>query len=74
VGEYVFLKVKVKISSLRIGNFPKLATRYCGPFDTLEKIGSVVYMITLISYMRGHNKFHVSLLKKYVPDTNHIIS
>jgi hypothetical protein len=35
VGEHVFLKVKAKRSSLKLGSFPKLATRYCGPFQIL---------------------------------------
>jgi hypothetical protein len=73
VGEHVFLKVKAKRSSLRIGSFPKLAARYCGPFEILEKIGPFAYMITLPTSMRVHNIFHVSLLKKYVPNPNHII-
>jgi hypothetical protein len=50
-----------------------LATRYCGAFEILEKIGSVAYMIALPTSMRVHNVFHVSLLKKYVLDPNHII-
>jgi hypothetical protein len=73
VGEHVFLKVKEKTSSLRLGSFPKLSIRYCGPFEILEKIGPVAYMITFPASMRVHNVFHVSLLKKYVPDPNHII-
>jgi hypothetical protein len=73
VGEHVFLKVKAKRSSLRLGIFPKLAARYCGPFEILEKIGLVTYMLALLASMRVHNVFHVSLLKKYVPDPNHII-
>jgi hypothetical protein len=32
VGEHVFLKVKVKRSSIRLGSFPKLAAIYFGPF------------------------------------------
>jgi hypothetical protein len=50
-----------------------LAARYCGPFEILEKIGSIAYMIALYTSMRVHNVFHVSLLKKYVSDPNHII-
>jgi hypothetical protein len=73
VGEHVFLKVKVKRSSIRLGCFPKLAARYCGPFEILEKIGPVAYMLAFPASMRVHNVFHVSLLKKYVPDPNHII-
>jgi hypothetical protein len=73
VGEHVFLKVKEKRSSLRLGSFPKLAARYCGPFEILEKIGPIEYIVALYASMRVHNVFHVSLLKKYVPDPNHII-
>jgi hypothetical protein len=36
VGKHVFLKVKAKKSSLRFGSCPKFATRYYGPFETLE--------------------------------------
>jgi hypothetical protein len=73
VGEHVFLKVKAKRSSLRLGSCPKLASRYCGPFEILENIRPVPYMITLSASMRVYNVFHVSLLNKYVPDPNHII-
>jgi hypothetical protein len=73
VGEHVFLKVKEKRSSLKLGSFPKLAVRYCGPFEVLERIGPVAYMLALPTSMRVHNVFHVSLLKKYVPDPNHVI-
>jgi hypothetical protein len=72
VGEHVFLKVKTKRSSLRLGSYPKLAARYYGPFEILENIGSVAYMLDLSASMRVHNVFHVSLLKKYVPDANHV--
>jgi hypothetical protein len=63
VGEHVFLKVKVKISSLRLGSCPKLAARYCGPFEILEKIGPITYMLAILESMRVHNVFHVSLLR-----------
>ena len=41
VGEHVFLKVKAKRSSLRLGIFLKLVARYCGTFETLKNIGLV---------------------------------
>jgi hypothetical protein len=72
VGEHVFLKVKEKRSSLRLGSCLKLAARYYGTFEILEKIGPVAYMLALPRSMRVHNVFHLSLLKKYVPDPNHI--
>jgi hypothetical protein len=73
VGEHVFLKVKVNISSLKLGSFPKLAAKYCGTFEILENIGSVTYTLEFPASMRMHNVFHVSLLNKYVPNPNHII-
>jgi hypothetical protein len=73
VGEHVFLKVNAKRSSLRLGRCPKLATIYCGHFEILEKVGPVGYMLAFPASMRVHNVFHVSLLKNYVPDANHVI-
>jgi hypothetical protein len=73
VGDHVFLKVKAKRSSLKLGNCSKLAARYCGSFEILERIGPVAYMIALSASMCVHNVFHVSLLKKYIPDANHVI-
>ena len=69
----VFLNVKANISSLKLGNCSKLAAHYCGPFEILERIGPVAYMLALLASMTVHNVFHVSLLKKYIPDPNHVI-
>jgi hypothetical protein len=73
VGDHVFLKVKSNMSSLKLGSCTKLVTRFCGPFEILEMIGLVTYMIVLPASMSIHNVFHVSLLKKYIPDANHVI-
>jgi hypothetical protein len=73
VGDDVFLKVKANRSSLKLGNCPKLAMRYCGPFEILERIGPITYMLAFSASMYIHNVFHVSLLKKYIPDANHVI-
>ena len=56
-----------------MGNFSKLAARYCGPFEVLAKIGPATYELSLPACIRVHNVFHVSLLKKYITDTNHVI-
>jgi hypothetical protein len=73
VGDHVFLKVKANRSSLKLGNCTKLVARLCGPFEILERIGPVAYMLALPASMSIHNVFHVSLLKKYIPDANHVI-
>jgi hypothetical protein len=44
VGDHVFLKVKSNRSSLKLGNCSKLAARYCGTFEILERIGPMDYM------------------------------
>jgi hypothetical protein len=56
-----------------LGSCAKLAARFCGPFEILDRIGSVAYMIALSASMNVHNVFHVSLLNKYVHDPNHVI-
>jgi hypothetical protein len=50
-----------------------LVVRYCGPFEILDMIGPIAYMIVLLASMCVHNVLCVSLLKKYVHDHNHII-
>ena len=73
MGDHVFLKVKARKSSLKLGNCSKMKKNYCGPFEILERIGLVAYMIALPASICIHNVFHVSLLKKYVHDANHVI-
>ena len=73
LGEHALLKVNPKKISLKLGSCIKLAARFCGPFEILDKIGSVAYMLALPSSMNVHNVFHVSLLNKYVHDPNHVI-
>jgi hypothetical protein len=73
VGDHVFLRLKANRSSLKLGNFSKLAARYCGSFEILERIGPVAYRLALPACMSIHNVFHVSFLNKYVHDVNHVI-
>ena len=63
VGDHVYLKVKARKSSLKLGSSAKQSPRYCGPFEVLEIIGPVAYRIALIPSTRAHNGFHVSFLK-----------
>ena len=46
---------------------------YCGSFEVLDRIVLVAYKIALLANTRAHNVFHVSFLKKYVHDHNHVI-
>jgi hypothetical protein len=65
--------VKPNKSSLKLGSCTKMAARFYGPFKILDKIGSIAYMLSLSTSMNVHTVFHVSLLKKYVNDPNHVI-
>ena len=33
----------------------------------------IAYMLALTASMTVHNVFHISFLKKYIPDANHVI-
>jgi hypothetical protein len=56
-----------------MGMCAKLAPRYCGSFEEMERLGPVAYRLALPCTDKAHNVFHVYLLKKYIHDSNHII-
>jgi hypothetical protein len=73
VGDHVFLIDKPRDVYLNLGIHANLTLRYCVPFEVLDVIGLVAYRHALFSYIRNHDFFHTSLLKKYAHDLNHVI-
>ncbi|GKB45692.1 hypothetical protein Tco_0896445 [Tanacetum coccineum] len=64
VGDHVMLKVSPWKGVIRFGKKVKLAPRYVGPFEILERIGPVAYRLRLLEELSGvHDTFHVSNLK-----------
>ncbi|GJS78056.1 hypothetical protein Tco_0727937 [Tanacetum coccineum] len=71
VGDRVMLKVSPWKGVIRFGKKGKLALRYVGPFEILERIGPVAYRLRLPKELSGvHDTFHVSNLKKCLADAS----
>ncbi|GJU96061.1 hypothetical protein Tco_1320817 [Tanacetum coccineum] len=69
VGNYVLLKVSPWKGVVRFGKKGKLAPRFVGPFEIIEKLGSVAYRLDLPKELNGvHDTFHMSNLKKCLAD------
>ncbi|GKB84078.1 putative reverse transcriptase domain-containing protein [Tanacetum coccineum] len=69
VGDYVLLKVSPWKGVVRFGKKGKIAPRFVGPFEIVEKLGPVAYQLDLPEELNGvHDTFHMSNLKKCLAD------
>ncbi|GKB69713.1 putative reverse transcriptase domain-containing protein [Tanacetum coccineum] len=69
VRDNVMLKVSPWKGVIRFGKRGKLNPRYIGPFKIIDKVGTFAYRLELPDQLsRVHSKFHVSNLKKCMPD------
>ena len=74
VSDHVSLKVIPKRGVVRFDKHGKLSSRFIGPFEILERIGTVAYRLALPPSMSGvHEVFHVSMLRKDTPDPAHVM-
>ena len=59
---------------VRFGKRRKLSPRFIGPFEILERVGTIVYQLALPPSMSSvHEVFHFSMLRRYTPDPAHIV-
>jgi len=74
VGDKVFLKLSPWKGILRFGRKGKLSPKYIGPYEILERIGPSAYRLALPTELsKIHDVFHVSLLRKYIPNPTHVL-
>ena len=74
VSDRVFLKVMPKRGVISFIKRGKLSLRFIGPFEILKRIDTVAYRLALPLSMSGvHEVFHVSMLRKYIPDPTHVV-
>ncbi|GJV06120.1 putative reverse transcriptase domain-containing protein [Tanacetum coccineum] len=68
----ILIKERIEAArDLRFRKKDKLATRYVGPFEILERIGPVAYRLRLPQELSSvHDTFHVSNLKKCLADAS----
>ncbi|XP_075473950.1 uncharacterized protein LOC142505009 [Primulina tabacum] len=73
VEEKTYVKFSLMEGVVRFSKSGKLNPRYVGPFEILETIGTLAYRLALPPDMsRIHNVFHVSRLRRYIPESSHI--
>ena len=59
---------------VRFGKRGKLSPSFIGPFEILERMGTVSYRLALPPSMAGvHEVFHVSMLRENTPDPAHVV-
>ena len=74
IGDRVFLKISPWKGLLRFRKRAKLSPRYIGPYELVSKVGPVAYRLKLPPELsRIHDTFHVSKLRKYIPDPSHVL-
>ena len=74
VRDHVFLKVMPKRGVVRFGKRGKLSPRFIGPFEILERVGTVAYRLALSPSMSGVPEvFHISMLRRYTLDPAHVM-
>ena len=57
-----------------IGKTGKLSPRFIGPYEVIEKVGPMAYILALPPDLEKiHNVFHLSMLRRYRSDPSHVV-
>ena len=74
IGKKVFLKVLPWKKVMRFGKMGKLSSRFIGPYEVIEKVGQVAYILALpLELEKIHNVLHVLMLRRYRSDPSHVV-
>jgi len=72
--DHVFLRVTPVTGVGRALKSNKLTLRFIGTYQISERVGTVAHRVGLPPHLSNlHDVFHVSQLRKYVPNPSHVI-
>ena len=57
-----------------MGKYKILAYRYCGPYQTLRRLGEQFYELNLPPNLHVHIVSHFNLIKKYIANLDHVLN
>ena len=59
---------------VKFDKWGKLSPRYIRPFEVLKMVSTIAYRLASPLGLSGiHVVFHVSMLRKYTPDSTHVV-
>ncbi|TYK21915.1 putative 22 kDa kafirin cluster [Cucumis melo var. makuwa] len=74
VGDQVFLKLSPWRGVIHFRRKDKLSHRYIGLYQITERVGFAAYRLELpLELARIHDVFHISMLRKFIPDPSHVL-
>ena len=74
IGDRVFLKISPYKGVLRFWRRGKISPRFIGPYEIVSKVGPIAYKLKLpLELSKIQDTFHVSMLRKYIPDPSHVL-
>lgn len=70
----VFLQISPMTNVMQFSKKGKLSQRNTGQFKIPDRRRNVTYHLALFTKLESiHPMFHISMLKKYIPDPSHVI-